>query len=575
MTRYSAPVYNNFQLFTNTQVSYTSEGQAYTMSTGIVPLPSITETEIFLAPTSVPRCAETRAWKELIALTKFGMMRTGGLGHLMIDDEMEVWLCVQQGECLGDIYRLAINVTNPDRYKLPEWALTYKLQMTDSMCYVYHEKLRRFLPWAPNSILKLYPHPAPVSGNWTSPTTAPTTPTTLTAGFFDASVVRYPSSYSYPGAFATRSLTPVPGYAAGTSTFTAMDISNTISSCDGGVGSCDTYSGGVLGPNGLIYFVPYSANNIGVLNPSSSSFTTIDISNTISGDWKYIGGVLGPNGLIYFVPVNVDKIGVLNPSSSLFTTIDISNTISGVYTYSGGVLGPNGLIYFVPSNANNIGVLYPYSSSFITIDISNTISGGSKYAGGVLGPNGLIYFVPFNVKKIGVLNPSSSSFTTIDISNTISGDYREGNKYAGGVLGPNGLIYFVPNDADHIGVLNPYSSSFTTIDISNIISSRWKYYGGVLGPNGLIYFVPFMANNIGVLNPSSSSFTAIDISNTISMNWKYTGGVLGPNGLIYFVSNLANSIGNLHLGNKLPAYEVAGGVPEAWSSLLSPHFNKF
>jgi hypothetical protein len=26
----------------------------------------------------------------------------------------------------------------------------------DSMCYAYHEKLRRFLPWAPNSILKLY-----------------------------------------------------------------------------------------------------------------------------------------------------------------------------------------------------------------------------------------------------------------------------------------------------------------------------------------------------------------------------------------------------------------------------------
>jgi hypothetical protein len=27
------------------------------------------------------------------------------------------------------------------------------------MCYVYHEKLHCFLPWAPNSILKLYPIP--------------------------------------------------------------------------------------------------------------------------------------------------------------------------------------------------------------------------------------------------------------------------------------------------------------------------------------------------------------------------------------------------------------------------------
>ena len=34
------------------------------------------------------------------------------------------------------------------------------------------------------------------------------------------------------------------------------------------------------------------------------------------------------------------------------------------------------------------------------------------------------------------------------------------------------------------------------------------------------------------------------------------------------------SIGELDVGNKDPAYEVEGGVPEGWSALLSPHFNK-
>ena len=62
---------------------------------------------------------------------------------------------------------------------------------------------------------------------------------------------------------------------------------------------------------------------------------------------------------------------------------------------------------------------------------------------------------------------------------------------------------------------------------------------------------------------------------TISGVYKYIGGVLGPNGLIYFVPANADKIGKLHLGNTQPSYEVAGGVPEAWSSLLSPHFNKF
>ena len=141
------------------------------------------------------------------------------------------------------------------------------------------------------------------SGTSSSSSGAVSAGTCFAAYFFDASVVRYPSSYSYPGAYATRSLTPVPGYAAGSCTFTAIDIS---------ISSFYKYRGGVLGPNGLIYFVPYYADNIGVLNPSSSSFTTIGIANTISGYYKYRGGVLGPNGLIYFVPDISFNIGKLH-----------------------------------------------------------------------------------------------------------------------------------------------------------------------------------------------------------------------------------------------------------------------
>ena len=68
--------------------------------------------------------------------------------------------------------------------------------------------------------------------------------------FFNASVVRYPSSYTYPTTYETRSLTAVAGYIDGTSMFTTLDISSFIS-------SGDKYAGGVLGPNGLIYFIPY------------------------------------------------------------------------------------------------------------------------------------------------------------------------------------------------------------------------------------------------------------------------------------------------------------------------------
>ena len=74
----------------------------------------------------------------------------------------------------------------------------------------------------------------------------------------------------------------------------------------------------VLGPNGLIYFVPLNADNVGIFNPVSSSFSTLDIFKTIFADYKYIGGVLGPNGLIYCVPSWVDNIGIFDLPLQLF-----------------------------------------------------------------------------------------------------------------------------------------------------------------------------------------------------------------------------------------------------------------
>ena len=102
-----------------------------------------------------------------------------------------------------------------------------------------------------------------------------------------------------------------------------------------------------------------------------------------------------------------------------------------------------------------------------------------------------------------------------------------------------------------------------------------KYLGGVLGPDGIVYFVPAYANNIGVLNPATQTFGTIDIAATISIPNKYWGGVLGPNNKVYMVPRNADNIMELQLGNIERAYEMAGGVPEAWRALLSPHFNKF
>ena len=67
-----------------------------------------------------------------------------------------------------------------------------------------------------------------------------------------------------------------------------------------------------MGPDGKIYCIPYHANSIGVLDPSTKIFSTIDVSSTGTGGAKYVGGVVAGNGKIYFVPRHADNIGELD-----------------------------------------------------------------------------------------------------------------------------------------------------------------------------------------------------------------------------------------------------------------------
>ena len=108
-----------------------------------------------------------------------------------------------------------------------------------------------------------------------------------------------------------------------------------------------------------------------------------------------------------------------------------------------------------------------------------------------------------------------------------------------------------------------------------MISSDHEHSGGVLGPNGKIYCIPYTFNSIGVFDPSTKVFSNIDVSATTGTgNQKYVGVVVAGNGRIYLVPRSSDNIGELDFGNTDPAYDVEGGVPEAWRELLSPHFNK-
>ena len=96
--------------------------------------------------------------------------------------------------------------------------------------------------------------------------------------FFDASILRYPSSFSYPSSYETRMLTPVANYEAGTTTFTTIDISSSIS-------HNRKFAGGVLSPNGLIFFIPFYADVIGKVQ-LSNTYPSYKVEGGLAESWK-------------------------------------------------------------------------------------------------------------------------------------------------------------------------------------------------------------------------------------------------------------------------------------------------
>ena len=107
------------------------------------------------------------------------------------------------------------------------------------------------------------------------------------------------------------------------------------------------FRGGALAKDGSIVFAPHNADIIGIFNASrifnassgsgddSADFSAIDLPRSLSGLGKFDGAVLGADGRIYFVPFHADVVGVLETSPvslsvsrRTFVSINISSVIS-------------------------------------------------------------------------------------------------------------------------------------------------------------------------------------------------------------------------------------------------------
>ncbi len=256
----------------------------------------------------------------------------------------------------------------------------------------------------------------------------------------------------------------------------------------------DYYRGGVVAHNGKIYYPPFIGQDILVNDVQNNRFYKINAPSVQYT--RYNGCVLGTNGLIYCVPADESNFMIIDPSTDTYRTVDISGA-TGVLKWAGGVLSSNGRIYCSPAYATSI-LLIDTSNNTAEYDISGLngypSTGGYdfntfKWNGGAIGMNNKIYFTPY----------ASSQVLEIDTSNNISssvGPVISGSRrYVGATLATNGVIYSFNELATNVLAINTNSSTAT---FNTTITCPQRSWGSCLSPNGKIYAIP---TGTGSVNP--------------------------------------------------------------------------
>lgn len=370
------------------------------------------------------------------------------------------------------------------------------------------------------------------------------------------------------------------------------------------------FVGGVLAPNGSIYFIPYDETvRILKLTPGSTSSDADsvcvlpDVISTTTGsdlyfggvDQLFWGGVLAPNGCIYGIPYSADYVLKIDTETDTFSRIptEITSDYSDTTTmrWCGGALAPNGIIYCAPYNAgyvlkidtktDELSVMKDGDSP-IDVDTSGDYYSGTGtycYQGAVLAPNGKVYFIPYNAKYIAEVDPWTDTlkmYTDYPVNSDSVG--IDSNKFSGGVLAPDGYIYMIPCRANKILKFNAKHPDLSGYDVitpnfKTTNTTYYKYCGGVLAPNGNIFFVPLDSNASSTYShrPYVYGTLVTDVSEEFHTQttyaYKWRGGVLAPNGCIYCAPFGRNTIYKFN--------PTSQNINFGLATLLSPYLNKF
>jgi streptogramin lyase len=303
--------------------------------------------------------------------------------------------------------------------------------------------------------------------------------------------------------------------------------------------------------------VPASDPTVGFFNPVTGLVSEVIVS---SSSQSYRGGVLAPNGNVFFIPTTQPtngSVGCFNPHNYTFSTV----SMSGSTGFAGGCYAPTGKIIMAPQAASVIGIIDPVTLSYTAgAQVSPNPSAYAGYNGAVLLPSGNIVLVPESAATIAVYNPVTNMIVSNMAHGETSGAF--GSVFSAGVLTPNGNVVLIPFGAQNITVFNPATNQIVSKTPHN--QALPAFFSGVLTPTGNVIMGPQNSSNFGIFDPLTGAFSVLSCPET------YTGVILIPDGRIVCIPG-GGSPSN---GGNMAAGIVNTMVPVDPAFCLSPYFNR-
>jgi streptogramin lyase len=281
-------------------------------------------------------------------------------------------------------------------------------------------------------------------------------------------------------------------------------------------------NGIVLGPDGNLWFVEATANQIGRVNPDG----TISEFAVPTANSQPMAITVGPDGNLWFTEFNGNRIGQVTPSGviSEFLIPTANSEPLGI------TLGPDGNLWFTEFNANQIGRIAPNG----TIAEFALPTAGSGPWGITAGPDGNLWFTEFNANQIGRITVDGSTITEFSLPTANSGP-------EGITAGPDGYLWFTEFNANQIGSITPDGATLTEFAIATLDSGPATI---TVGPDRNLWFTETNGNQIAQITPGGF-ITEFPIPTDGSSP---VGITVGQDGNLWFTESQAGAIGQLLVG---------------------------